>query len=347
MQPDTYAFDDQPLIHEGIWKAASAIANAPMQMAQIKMDQEDRAQAQEDRRYRLVDRDRAHAAAKEAITYRDQKDVKALEKEKRDWISKRANDLVPKERREEGAGKAAYNQAVAEWDTLSGTTSSGAKAPPDAPGGTGANGGEKNPNVSILQNELGNIKANTANRPTPLAPGTSWTPKIARSGTSSAAPAAPHRIVMGVDIDEPAGIPYQPGSAMERGMLYDNSMIDTGATNYALAPQNAVVDGQWAGASGGFGGGTVADMNPPTRSTILNVADNVEGLPPPPIRPAPQVQNGQIPNQFNDSIPQFGTTMRPKIRMFDNISQQAYDVDAPLPAVPPARAGRGPLRMVQ
>ena len=379
MQPDTYAFDDQPLIHEGIWKAASAIANAPMQMAQIRMQQEDRSQAQEDRRTALADRDRAFGAAQAEREYQHGKDATALKGAKQ----KQFHDIV---NRLENAATAQLKEDVksnvpnpgrptredilqrakAEYESVYGEAAPG--SPSQANQSSAPQGGS---DADVLRASLKALGGSPTYTPSPLRTNSmdagstampsrfgqavqglpqenEWTgkpmPQIAQSG---AAPTAPHRIVMGVDVDEPAGVPYQPGSAMERGMLYDNSMIDTGATNFDLAPQNAVVDGRWAGASGGSGGGTVADMNPPTRSTILNVADNVEGLPPPPITTAPQIQNGRIPNQFNDSIPQFGTTMRPKIRMFDPISQQAYDVDAPLPAAPPARAGRGPLRMMQ
>lgn len=62
MQPDTYAFDDQPAIHEGIWKAASSIANAPIQLAQIRMDQADRTQDREMKQLQM-DKYRADMAA--------------------------------------------------------------------------------------------------------------------------------------------------------------------------------------------------------------------------------------------------------------------------------------------
>lgn len=42
LAPEEYQFNDQPLLHEGIWKAASTIAQAPLQMAQLRMQQEDR-----------------------------------------------------------------------------------------------------------------------------------------------------------------------------------------------------------------------------------------------------------------------------------------------------------------
>lgn len=77
MQPDTYAFDDQPAIHEGIWKAASSIANAPIQLAQIRMDQEDRDLAREDR---ILQMDARKASAARQVAQdkiaADERDIK-------------------------------------------------------------------------------------------------------------------------------------------------------------------------------------------------------------------------------------------------------------------------------
>ena len=230
LSPDTYQFDDQPLIHEGIWKAASAIANAPLQMAQLKMDQEDRAQAQEDRQYRLEDRDRAHTAADAAIKYRDQKDLKALQKEKQDWVRNRAKDLSPNK---DVPNKGAYDQAVEEWKKLNNEASvapTSAHIDPSAqqvPDPTQQDSSD----ADVLRTSLKALGGSPTYTPSPLRPtqmttgatGTpsrfgqsaqglpqdnEWTgkpmPQIARSGTSPAAPVTPHRIVMGVDIDEPA-----------------------------------------------------------------------------------------------------------------------------------------------
>ena len=47
LAPDQYQFNDQPLLSADIWKAASAIAQAPRQLAQIRMQQEDRTLAQQ------------------------------------------------------------------------------------------------------------------------------------------------------------------------------------------------------------------------------------------------------------------------------------------------------------
>lgn len=120
LSPDTYQFDDQPLIHEGIWKAASAIANAPLQMAQIKMDQEDRALANEERAARTQnyrdDNRRADSAAEAAgieRTYQHEKDAKTLRMQMTDHAAKAENERrkrdieegKPAKKLQEGADK--------------------------------------------------------------------------------------------------------------------------------------------------------------------------------------------------------------------------------------------------
>ena len=256
MQPDTYAFDDQPLIHEGIWKAASTIANAPMQMAQLRMQEEDRAQVQEDRRIGLADRDRAFNASVAEREYQHGKDKHALQKEKQDWIRNRAKDLSPnKDRPNTGA----YAQAIKDWAEINGeapVAPTSAHVDPSAqqvPAPTQQDSSD----ADVLRASLKALGGSPTYTPSPLRPtqmttgatgtpsrfgpavqglpqdsewtgkpmpqiarsGTSpavqglpqdneWTgkpmPQIARSGTSPAAPVNPHRIVMGVDIDEPA-----------------------------------------------------------------------------------------------------------------------------------------------
>ena len=226
MQPDTYAFDDQPLIHEGIWKAASTIANAPMQMAQLRMHEEDRAQAQEDRRIGLADRDRAFAASAAEREYQHGKDKHALQKEKQDWIRNRAKDLSPNK---DVPNKGAYDQAVEEWKKLNNEASvalPSAHVDPSAqqvPAPTQQDSSD----ADVLRASLKALGGSPTYTPSPLRPtqmttgstatpsrfgqavqDNEWTgkpmPQIARSGTSPAAPVNPHRIVMGVDIDEPA-----------------------------------------------------------------------------------------------------------------------------------------------
>jgi len=219
MQPDTYAFDDQPLIHEGIWKAASTIANAPMQMAQLRMQEEDRAQSQEDRRIGLADRDRAFAASAAEREYQHGKDKHALQKEKQDWIRNRAKDLSPNK---DVPNKGAYDQAVEEWKKLNNEAS---VAPPSAHVDPSAQQvpdptQQDSSDADVLRASLNALGGSPAYTPSPLHPTQMTTgstampsrfgqavpgrPQTARPGTSPAAPVTPHRIVMGVDIDEPA-----------------------------------------------------------------------------------------------------------------------------------------------
>lgn len=56
-----FSFNDQPLLHENIWKIANTIAQAPVQAQKLQMEADDRAQEREMRRLRMEDM-RAEAA---------------------------------------------------------------------------------------------------------------------------------------------------------------------------------------------------------------------------------------------------------------------------------------------
>lgn len=249
MAPDEYEFNDPSPIHENIWKAASNIANAPLRLAQIRMDEEDRAharadrsQAQEDRRIGLADRDRAFNAAQAEREYQHGEKKHTRQKEKNDWIRNRAKDLSPNK---DIPNKDAFKQAVKDWADVNGEAQAApTRAPVDpAVQPTPAPTQQEGSDADVLRDRLKALGGSPTYTPSPIRPTSmdagstampsrfgqavqglpqenEWTGKPMPQVAQSGATAAP-RFVDGVDIDRPAEEPRTYGSTHRKVMGVD------------------------------------------------------------------------------------------------------------------------------
>lgn len=109
LAPEEYQFNDQPLLHEGIWKAASTIAQAPLQMAQMRMQMQQADLARQEHMLRMQEHEH-NMKYHDAIIGERNRHNQAMEKQKAADSAHKATiaKKTPRELALESAEKSAH-----------------------------------------------------------------------------------------------------------------------------------------------------------------------------------------------------------------------------------------------